>query len=154
MDTLGELVTPADVALDVDAAVPATVLSVAAEIIARNHGLHAAGLRAALAARERLGCTALGHGVALPHARVAALERPAAAFVRTQSPLDFGAFDGKPVSCFLVLVVPAEASEVHLKLVANAATLLNDPSFRAAIRGAETATDIARLFAEWPLATD
>jgi PTS system nitrogen regulatory IIA component len=154
METLGELVTPADVALDVDAVVPDTVLSVAAEIIARNHGLPAAAVRTALAARERLGCTALGHGVALPHARMAALDRPAAAFVRTRSPLDFGAFDGKPVSCFLVLVVPAEAAEVHLKLLANAATLLNDPSFRAAIRGAGAATDITRLFAEWPLAPD
>jgi len=154
MDTLDELVTPADVALDVDAIVPDTVLSVAAELIARNHGLPPAEVRAALAARERLGCTALGHGVALPHARMAGLERPAAAFVRTRSPLDFGAFDGKPVSCFLVLVVPAEAAEVHLKLLADAATLLNDPAFRASVRGAEAPDDVARLFAQWPLATD
>lgn len=154
METLGPLLTPADVALDVDALVPETVLSVGAEIIARNHGLATAAVKAALAAREGLGCTALGHGVALPHARMAVLAQPAAAFVRTRAPLDFGAFDGKPVSCFLVLVVPAEAAEVHLKLLANAATLLNDPSFRAAIRGAAAAPDIVRLFAEWPLAPD
>jgi PTS system nitrogen regulatory IIA component len=152
VDTLGELVTPADVALDVDAIIPDAVLAVAADIIAGNHGLPSGEVKAALAARERLGCTALGHGVALPHARMAALERPAAAFVRTRAPLDFGAFDGKPVSCFLVVVVPAEAAEAHLKLLAQAATLLGDPSFRAAIRGAGTAADVARLFSEWPLA--
>jgi PTS system nitrogen regulatory IIA component len=154
VDTLGELLTPADVALDVDALVPDTVLTVAAELIARNHGLPSAEVKTALAAREGLGCTALGHGVALPHARMPGLLRPEAAFVRTRSPIDFGAFDGKPVSCYLVLVVPAQAAEVHLKLLANAATLLNDPSFRAAIRSASAPRDIARLFAEWPLAPD
>jgi PTS system nitrogen regulatory IIA component len=154
METLGQLLAPADVALDIEALVPDAVLSAAAELIARNHGLAAAAVKAALAARESLGCTALGHGVALPHARMADLAEPAGAFIRTRDPLDFGAFDGKPVRCFLVLVVPAQAAEVHLKLLANAATLLNDPSFRAAIRGAGAKEDVARLFAEWKLPPD
>ena len=154
METLGELLTPADVRSTSTRSSPTPCCRWRRGSSPATTDLPSADVKAALAARESLGCTALGHGVALPHARMAGLAQPAGAFIRTRSPLDFGAFDGKPVSCFLVLVVPAEAAEVHLKLLANAATLLNDPSFRAAIRSAAEAKDVARLFAEWRLAPD
>ena len=154
MNALGNVLGAADVALDVDAVDANGVLAVAADLLARNHGLSAPDVRTALAAREGLGCTALGHGVALPHARMAASPRRAAAFVRTREPIEFGTADGKPVSCFLALLVPAQAVEAHLKLLAEAAALLNDPSFRAALRSAGDPADVARLFAQWPIRDD
>ena len=151
MNALGAILAAADVALDVDVATRELLLEFAANLLARNHGLPVLAVTAALAARETLGCTALGHGVALPHARMPGLAGPAAAFVRTKDPIAFGVVDGRPVSIFVVLLVPAQAAEEHLKLLAEAATLLNDRSFRAAVRGAKNAGEIARLFAQWPI---
>jgi len=154
VNALGEILGATDVALDVDAGSRDALLAFVSALLARNHGLSEPDVRLALVAREGLGCTSLGHGVALPHARMAGLAGPAAAFVRTKAPVEFGAADGKPVACFLALLVPAEAAEAHLKLLAEAATLLNDPTFRAAVRSADDPADVARLFARWPLRDD
>ncbi len=154
MNALGSILRVTDVALDVPADTRAGLIAFAANLLGHNHGLSAPDVSAALAAREGLGCTALGHGVALPHARMAGLAAPVAAFVRTREPIDFGAIDGRPIASFLVLLVPSQAAEEHLKLLAEAAALLNDRSFRAAVRGADDAAEVARLFAEWPIAGD
>jgi PTS system nitrogen regulatory IIA component len=154
VNALGGILGVADVALDVAADSRDALLAFAADLLSRNHGLPAPEVRAALAAREGLGCTALGHGFALPHARMPGLAKPAAAFVRTKSPIAFGATEARPVAGFLVLLVPAQAAEEHLNLLAEAAALLNDPSFRAAVRGADDAAEVAHLFAQWPIAND
>src|SRR5439155_16532830 len=116
---------------DVDVDDRDRLLEFAAALIARRHGLLAHEVATDLAARERLGSTALGHGVALPHDRIVGLARSVAAFVRTRQPIPFAASDGRPVSHFLVLLVPAQAADDHLKLIAEAARLFGDPSFRA-----------------------
>ena len=154
MNALGEILAAADVALDVDVDTRDGLVAFAAELVARNHALPAPEVKAALTARETLGCTALGHAVALPHARMPGLAGPVAAFVRTKEPIAFGAVDGRPVSLFLVLLVPAQAAEEHLKLLAEAAALLNDRSFRVAVRAANNAGEVSRLFAQWPIAED
>jgi nitrogen PTS system EIIA component len=150
MNALGEILTAADVALDVDVADREQLLEFAAGLIARRHGLSAPDIARDLATREGLGCTALGHGVALPHARIVGLPRAVAAFVRTRQPIGFAATDGKPVSSFLALLVPAQAADQHLKLIAEAAGLFNAPSFRASLRNAVDPIEVARLFAQWP----
>jgi nitrogen PTS system EIIA component len=151
VNALGSILGVVDVALDVPADTRGGLIAFAANLLGHNHGLPVSDVSAALAAREGLGCTALGHAVALPHARMAGLAAPVAAFVRTREPIDFGSIDGKPIASFLVLLVPAQAAEEHLKLLAEAAALLNDRSFRAALRGASDAAEVARLFAEWPV---
>ncbi len=151
MNMLGEILTAADVALDVDLAARDALLDFAAALVARRHGLVARDIEAQLATREHLGTTALGHGVALPHARIVGIPRAIAVFVRTRQPIGCAAADGKPVSNFLVLLVPAHAAAYHLKLIAEAAGLFNDASFRAALRGAQGSDEVARLFAQWPL---
>jgi PTS system nitrogen regulatory IIA component len=148
MSALAEIITADDVALDADVADRDRLLDLAATLIARRHGLSARDVASDLAARERLGSTALGHGVALPHARVAGLPRSVAVLVRTRQPIAFGAPDGRPVGMFLVLLVPAQAADQHLKLIAEAAARFNDPSFRASLRNAVGPADVARLFAE------
>lgn len=151
MNALGGILTAADVALDVDAADRKGLLGFAAALIARRHGLRAHEIERDLLLREGLGSTALGHGVALPHARIPGLPRSIAMFVRTWKPIAFAAADGKPVSSFLVLLVPARAVDEHLKLIAEAATLLNDPSFRSSLRKAADPAEVSRLFAQAPL---
>jgi PTS system nitrogen regulatory IIA component len=95
--------------------------------------------REALAARERLGSTGLGHGVAIPHGRSAKVSEARAAFVRLAEPIDFGADDGKPVDLVAALLVPAHFTDQHLKLLAELAELFSDRSLTAALREAPDA---------------
>jgi PTS system nitrogen regulatory IIA component len=95
--------------------------------------------REALATRERLGSTGLGHGVAIPHGRSAKVSEARAAFVRLAEPIDFGADDGKPVDLVAALLVPAHFTDQHLKLLAELAELFSDRSLTAALREAPDA---------------
>jgi len=95
--------------------------------------------RDALAARERLGSTGLGHGVAIPHGRSAKISEARAAFVRLAEPIDFGADDGKPVDLVAALLVPAHFTDQHLKLLAELAELFSDSALTSALREAPDA---------------
>lgn len=101
-------------------------------------------VRDALRARERLGGTGLGHGVAIPHGRSGAIEHASAAFVRLVRPIDFGADDGMPVDLVAVLLVPAHFTDQHLKLLAELAELFSNGEVTTALRGA---VDAAALLA-------
>lgn len=96
--------------------------------------------REALAARERLGSTGLGHGVAIPHGRSAKVDEACAAFVRLATPVDFGADDGRPVDLVAALLVPAHFTDQHLKLLAELAELFSDTAITSALRDAPDAT--------------
>lgn len=98
--------------------------------------------RDALRARERLGGTGLGHGVAIPHGRSAAVEHASAAFVRLSTPVDFGADDGVPVDLVAALLVPAHFTDQHLKLLAELAELFSNGDVTAALRGAKDAATL------------
>ena len=116
--------------------------ALASELLAAAHPeLDAGQLLDALIARERLGSTAVGEGVALPHCRFSTCTTPMAALLRLEDPIDFEASDRRLVDLVFVLVVPAEANDLHLQILGNAATALNDPGYRAALR--EAADDAA-----------
>ncbi|MGA9343015.1 MAG: PTS sugar transporter subunit IIA [Rhodanobacteraceae bacterium] len=93
----------------------------------------------ALRARERLGSTGLGHGVAIPHGRSQTIEDARAAFVRLAQPLDWGSADGRPVDLVVALVVPAHFTDQHLELLAEFASILSDAEVTAALREAPDA---------------
>lgn len=101
--------------------------------------------RDALAARERLGSTGLGHGVAIPHGRSAKVSEARAAFVRLAEPVDFGADDGRPVDLVAALLVPAHFTDQHLKLLAELAELFSDPSLTRALREAPDAPALRKV---------
>ena len=103
-----------------------------------------------LAKREEIGSTGLGQGVALPHARMANLAAPLAVYVRPDLPIDFGAPDGKPVTDILVVLVPTQAPEQHLHILAEAAQMFSDRRFREELRNCAGADQVYRLFADWP----
>ncbi|MEO7064259.1 MAG: PTS sugar transporter subunit IIA [Dokdonella sp.] len=98
-----------------------------------------AGLHAALAARERLGSTGVGHGVAIPHGRSDAVHEARAAFVHLAKPIDFGASDGQPVDLVATLIVPAHFTDQHLKLLAELAEMFSNPDVTSALRAAPDA---------------
>ena len=97
--------------------------------------------------RERMGSTAIGHGVALPHGRNDVFEEARAAFVRVNSPVEFEAMDGEDVDLLLALSVPAHFTHQHLQLLAEIAERFADPDFRAALRHAPDADSLHDLLA-------
>ena len=148
MNPIGELLQPQDICLDVEVSSKAELLERLADLLARR-GLSREDILASLNERERLGSTGLGHGVAIPHARMKQLHAPIGAFVRTRAPVPFEAPDGRPVSSALALLVPAEATDKHLKLMASAATLFGDRAFRQQLRLSVDPTEVGALFADW-----
>lgn len=138
-----------DILLDVDAATPERAFSRIATSIGTRHGLRDADVVAGLAGRERLGSTALGHGVGIPHARLAGVARAIAGFVRLRPAIDFDAPDGKPVASLLVLLVPELATDAHLELLARAASMLGSPALRAKLETCIAAHEIHAALAGW-----
>lgn len=96
--------------------------------------------------RERLGSTGLGHGIALPHARVKEVKEALGAFVSTVKGVDYDAMDGEPVDLAFALLVPESATEEHLQLLAQLAGLFSDPLVRKRLREAESPGAILRVF--------
>ncbi|MGH8447179.1 MAG: PTS IIA-like nitrogen regulatory protein PtsN [Solimonas sp.] len=100
------------------------------QLLARGiGGVAAADILTSLAAREKLGSTGLGHGVAIPHGRMAGVNDSIGAFMRLKHPLDYDAHDGHPVDLIFGLLVPQGATEAHLKHLAAIAEMFSDESF-------------------------
>lgn len=98
----------------------------------------------ALLERERLGSTGVGQGVAIPHAKFAALDRLYGLFARLDQPIDFEAVDDQPVDLMFVLLAPEDAGAEHLKALARVARLLRNQTMCAKLRGSD---DPAALYA-------
>ena len=105
--------------------------------------------------RERLGSTAIGHGIAIPHGRTNAFDHARAAFLRLRTPVDFGASDGEPVDLVFAMAVPEHFTQEHLQLLAQIAEHFADAGFRDAVRNARDADALRVLLldpAQAPLA--
>ncbi len=147
MNALAPLIRDDEIVLDADVHDRESLLRMGADLLAGRNGLHGQRVFQALLDRERLGSTAMGDGVAIPHARMAGITRPVCAYVRLRQPIPFGAHDGKPVSQFLFLLVPAEANEHHLQLMAAAAGVFSDPATKGRLRACERCEE-ARVLLE------
>jgi nitrogen PTS system EIIA component len=101
----------------------------------------------ALVARENLGSTGLGKGFALPHARLEALPRAFALFVRLARPIDFAAIDGEPVDLIILLLTPANSGNQHLATLAALSRPLRNAAFMQRLRQAPDATALHKLLA-------
>lgn len=102
-----------------------------------------------LCARERLGSTGLGLGVAIPHGRTPALGTAAGAFVRLAEPIEFGSVDAQPVDLVFALAVPEHFNNQHLLLLSQLAELFSDASMAARLRAAPDAAAIYELLSDW-----
>jgi len=150
LNPIGEMLALDDVLLDLDVSTKAQLLEQVAVLLAARHGLSKTLILESLTAREQLGSTGVGHGVAIPHARMSQCAVPAAAFVRTRLAIPFDAPDGKPVSVFLGLIVPNKANERHLQLLATAAGMLGDRIFRDKLKTSTDRRTVMELLAAWP----
>lgn len=113
------------------------------------HGLSRAMVTDSLFARERLGSTGLGHGVAIPHGRIKGLKNPMAAIVRLIAPIGFDAPDEQPVSLLIFLLVPEAATQKHLEILSEIAELLSDAALRERLKCCTQSEELHELVATW-----
>lgn len=123
-------------------------LAVIAEVAARNQKLDAGQLFEALMEREQAGSTGVGHGVAVPHARVEGLDRLAGVFVRLEQPIAFDAVDDQPVDLLFALLAPKDAGADHLRALARVSRLLRQGDVRERLRQARTVDAIHALLVQ------
>jgi PTS system nitrogen regulatory IIA component len=121
-----------------------------AELAQAAYGLDPAEAVDALQERESLGPTGVGHGVALPHARVDGLGRVVGAFVRLERPFDYGSVDRAPVDLVFALFAPREAGVEHLKALALVSRTLRDPGVCAKLRANDDPEALFAILAARP----
>ena len=124
------------------------VLAVIADIAARSFGLDAETVLEALLEREQAGSTGVGHGVAVPHARLDGLQRMRGVFLRLEHPVAFDAVDDQPVDLIFALFSPAKAGAEHLRALARVSRVLRQGDLREQLRQARTADAIHILLAQ------
>ncbi len=95
--------------------------------------------------RERLGSTGVGEGIALPHARIKGVEEARGALVQLSSAVDFDAIDNQPVDLVFGLIVPEQATDGHLKLLAKLASLFSRPELCTQLRNADDGKTMMRI---------
>lgn len=146
--TIGDLLDRSAISLRVSASDKRKALAVVSETAARNFGLEAGDILAALMAREAAGSTGVGHGVAVPHARLQGLQRMRAVFVSLDQPIEFDAVDDAPVDLLFTLFAPANAGAEHLRALARVSRLLRQGELREQLRKARTTDTVHALLAQ------
>ena len=149
MSTIAALLNPRDIVLDLAVSTKAELIEMIGRHMEQVHGMPAEWVTVSLSRREQVGSTGIGDGVAIPHARVRDLDRIKVAYLRLKHSLPFDAPDGKPVSDVIVLLVPKQATEEHLRILAEATQLFSNPAFRRALQGCTQPAEVKALFEDW-----
>jgi nitrogen PTS system EIIA component len=149
MNQIAELLSAANIELDLVAGSKSGLFDAVGALFERNFGLGRSLVVGSLVAREKLGSTGLGQGVAIPHGRIKGLAEAKGAFIGLADPIAFDAPDGKPVAQVFVLLVPEHATEQHLQLLSELAQMFSDRGFRERLAAAADATSVHALFRDW-----
>ena len=149
MGVLAKLVPAGNVVLDLDVASKKRLFEHAGMLFEAQSRLAHSQVYDALFARERLGSTGLGHGIAIPHGRIKGLKEATGAFLRLRTAIPFEAPDGKPVNLIFVLLVPEKANEQHLLILSELAEMFSERDTRAQLTDAQDAQHARTVIAEW-----
>ncbi|MEJ6003389.1 PTS sugar transporter subunit IIA [Paucibacter soli] len=149
MNRLAAILPAGNVLVNVDASSKKRVFEHAGLLFENNHSISRASVTDNLFARERLGSTGLGHGVAIPHGRIKGLKNPLAAVLRVQQAIGFDAPDDEPVSLLIFLLVPEAATQRHLEILSEIAEMLSDRELREKLKTEPDAATVHRLIADW-----
>ena len=149
MNRLASILTPEQVLAQVEVTSKKRAFEEAGLLFENQHGLNRALVPDSLFARERLGSTGLGHGVAIPHGRIKGLKAPQAAVFRLAAPIGFDAPDEQPVCLLIFLLVPEAATQKHLEILSEIAELLSDAGLREQIMACGSAADLHAMVARW-----
>ena len=149
MNRLASILPPAQVLVSLDATSKKRAFEEAGLLFEGLHGLSRALVTDSLFARERLGSTGLGHGVAIPHGRIKGLKSPMAAVFQLAAPIGFDAPDEQPVVLLIFLLVPEAATQKHLEILSEIAELLSDAPLREKIKSSADAAELHGMIADW-----
>jgi PTS system nitrogen regulatory IIA component len=144
-----DLLSPDMVIPELKGATKPDVLSELAKAMAGKHGeIKLNDLTAVLAERERLGSTAIGDGIAIPHGKLRGVTKIIGAFGRHPKGVDFDSLDGGPSQIFFVLVAPEDSASLHLKALARVSRLLKEAAFRTRLLAAKDSDELYSLIKE------
>ena len=149
MNQIAALLPETNVIVDLDVATKAQFFAAIGKVFERGSGLQQASVAASLAAREKLGSTGLGQGIAIPHGRIQGLRDALGAFARLTQPIPFDAPDGRPVDQLFVLRVPEHATDRHLQLLSELAQMFSERGFRERLTQAPDAAAVVEAFRGW-----
>lgn len=142
---LGELLDAGAISARVNASSKRQALAIVADIAARSIDATAAEIVSKLMAREKLSSTGVGHGVAVPHARLKGLDRMHGVFVRLETPIDFGSVDEQPVDLIFALLAPIDHPAEHLRALARVSRALRQADLRRQLRQAHSVDAVRAL---------
>lgn len=149
MSLIADILPVSNIVVDLEASSKKRAFEQAGLLFENNQGISSSGVFDSLFARERLGSTGLGHGIAIPHGRIKGLNEAVGAFLRLNEAVQFDAPDGRPVNIMFVLLVPEQANEKHLQILSELAQMFSDADFREKLSNAADAGAIHTLFASW-----
>jgi PTS system nitrogen regulatory IIA component len=146
MGALDDLILTAAITPRLAATSKRQAIQVLVETLAPLAGVDARAAFDSVLMRERLSGTGVGDGVAMPHARVAGIKAPIAAFARLDPPIDFGAIDTRPADLMVLLLAPVDRGGDHLKALARLSRFFRRSDLREKLRDARGVDEIASVF--------
>jgi len=149
MSLVGKLLPSSHVLVDLQASSKKRLFEQAGLLFENNDGIARSLVFDSLFARERLGSTGLGQGVAIPHGRIKGLKEALGALIRLAQPVPFDAPDAAPVTLAFVLLVPEKATEKHLQILSELAQMFSDKALREAMTKAADAAELHQLITAW-----
>jgi PTS system nitrogen regulatory IIA component len=151
MNPIARLLQPENILLNLDASSKKRVFEQAGILFENQDAIGRSTVYDALFAREKLGSTGLGQGIAIPHGRIKGIKEALGGFMRLATPVQFDAPDGKPVSLIFILLVPEAATERHLQILSELAQMFSDRTFREQLSAATDVAAAHQLFQNWQL---
>ena len=149
MNRLAAILPASQVLVSVDATSKKRAFEEVGLLFENLHGLGRAIVTDSLFARERLGSTGLGHGVAIPHGRIKGLKSPLAAVFLMERAIPFDAADQQPVQLMIFLLVPEAATDNHLLILSEIAEMLSDAAFREQLYASHGAAELHERISRW-----
>jgi len=149
MNLITPLLRQENIQVGVDISSKKRLFEHAARLFQNSHQVNEQEVFESLFSREKLGSTALGYGIAIPHGRIKHLKETACAFIRLNTPIAFDAPDNQPVDLIFILLAPATATDVHLQILGELAAMFSSEALRALLRTTPDVATLHQLITEW-----
>lgn len=147
---LSDILSPDRIACNVDAQSKKRALEHLSQLVCNGENtISSTDVFNSLITRERMGCTGVGHGVAIPHGRLKNSSQTYGAFIRLKDAIDFDSADKQPVDLLFALLVPEESTEEHLQALAQLAAMFSNEEFREKLRSAGDSQQLMQLILDW-----